>query len=307
MFYQSHLRKEQLAKMGQATYRSQFREDEMLQDKSKSKSKLPATDRSQQEREMRGALQVTKAKLENYLKAEEERYNDVIPTLAKVIGDRERVALLKMVMDNSTNPFIINSTTKNTADVFLKGKNVIKMENMVYLLRMFLLSPKDKPYLVILRESLLKWVELSKEEDFIKLLWVFCFKMLRSLHRMSSVRSVPCKNLLHLLSWFNTKNGNQFYFDNPSIHHEVTMWQAQDMVRVQELNQEQAVVKVKKFMEEARTRVIRQEEEVLHIQVSYTQYIHIWLREGLKKKIYILNFPWMEEGVGSGPNIFCNS
>ena len=71
-YYQGHLNMDTMNKIGQATYRANFSEDALLQDKDKEKgkdkrlSRLPAVNIEQKERDFRGRLKLTEAKLLNY-------------------------------------------------------------------------------------------------------------------------------------------------------------------------------------------------------------------------------------------------
>ena len=99
----------------------------MLQYKDKEKgkdkrlSRLPAVSIEQKERDFRGRLKLTEAKLLNYLKED-------IPTERRVIGDREKVAMVEMIIDNSSNYYITNSD-RNVTDVFMTSTAVIRIEN----------------------------------------------------------------------------------------------------------------------------------------------------------------------------------
>ena len=263
-FYQDHLRMEELAKIGQATYRAQFKEDQLLHEEGYSGKgkgtfkKLPALSEAQKERDRRGAEKLAKSQLVEYLKAEETRDAARVPTFQKLLGNREKLAMFQMVIDHINNRFITNMNN-TTADVFLKGGNLVKLVNMKYVMRMLLLSDPSKKYSIVLRESLLKWVELSKEEDLRKLEWSFVTKLVNVVMKMGVARGVGCKNLLHLLTIFNRQHGNQYFLDNASIFNELVLWQAQDIVRFNKFNEGQDVVEVCKYMQEARKKLLERQ------------------------------------------------
>ena len=124
-------------KMGQATYRANFSEDALLQDKNKEKgkdkrlSRLPAFNIKKKERDFRGMLKLTEEKLINFLKEGKKKYDAVIPTERRVVGDREKVAMIEMIIDNSSNYYITNSD-RNVANVFMTSTAVIRIENQKY-------------------------------------------------------------------------------------------------------------------------------------------------------------------------------
>ena len=266
-FYQDHLRMEHLAKIGQATYRAQFKEDQLLQKEGntgKGKgniTKLPALSEAQKGRDRRGAEKLSNAQLVEYLKAEETRDAARVPSFQKLLGNREKVAMFQMVIDHNKNRFITN-TDATTADVFLRGGNLVKMVNKKIIMRMLLLSDPNKKYAIVLRESLFKWVELSKEENLRKIEWSFVSKLVNVLSKMGVTRGVGCKNLLHLLTLFNQLHGNKYFLDNPSIFNEVGMWQAQNIMRNNMLTEEQAIVEVRNYMQEARENMLENQSKV---------------------------------------------
>ena len=265
-FYQDHLRMEHLAKIGQATYRAQFKEDQLLQKEGntgKGKgniTKLPALSEAQKGRDRRGAEKLSNAQLVEYLKAEETRDAARVPSFQKLLGNREKVAMFQMVIDHNKNRFITN-TDATTADVFLRGGNLVKIVNKKITIRMILLSEPNKKYAIVLRESLFKWVELSKEEDLRKLEWSFVSKLVNVLMKMGVARGVGSKNLLHLLTLFNQQHGNKYFLDNPSIFNEVGMWQAQNIVRYNMLTEDQAIVEVRNYMQEARKNLLESQSK----------------------------------------------
>ena len=257
-FYQNTFRQSDLAKYGQAKIRTMLDLEEDRETGDKDMGQQVFVDKEQQDRERKGQIKAKQELFDKFLEQERQIDEKVVSSLQRFVTNRIKLALIEAIIF-CTNKAITNKG--ELCDIFMTGQNVRKKSCTSILIRMIHLVPPEIPCIKVLRESLLKFVELNEVVGDLRLLeWRWSCRLTSCLHKMSVTKSLGSQNLLHTLALFNKEKMNKYCFNNLTIVHLVTKWQASEYVREASQRGDDSMVSVAEFLAAKRDEIITGKE-----------------------------------------------
>ena len=253
-FYQNSFRQSDLAKYGQSKIRTMLDLEEDREAGVEDKEQQVYVDKEQQERERRGHRKTEQDMLERFLEQERQIDEKVESNLQRFVTNRIKLATVEAIIYCTNKPI---TNKGELCDIFMTGQYVRRKSCTSILIRMIHLIPPDVACIRILRESLLKFVELNEGVTDLRLLeWRWSFRLTQCLHKMSKTHSLGSQNLLHTLAMFNKEKMNKYCFNNLTIFNLVSQWQAKEYVREARLIGENSMVSIDDFLAAKRVEVI---------------------------------------------------
>ena len=227
--YQSQLRKKSLAMLTAATFRTDLGldEDDLMREAS---SSAPYVNEEQRDREIRGKMKAEEAINLKFLGREARKDAAVKPTLARAIGNKEKVALIQSII--AAKDLMITTThgNSNMLDIFLSGVSTLNKPCARALLRMLYMLPSEMPCIKILRQNLLAFAELSPAtENLRQLEWTWAWKLLMILHNLGKTTTISSQNIIYNLTMLKKDTGKEYYLGNTLIHHLVTSMESSSL------------------------------------------------------------------------------
>ena len=251
--YQSQLRNKSLAMLTASHYRTDLdlEEDELM--RKASGSSTPYVNSEQRDREMRGKLKADEAISLKFLEREAKKDGEVKLTLGRILGNREKVALIQSIVATK-DLLITRHKNGNMLDIFLSGVYVLNKLCARALLRMLYMLPL-LPCVKVLRQNLLLFAELSPETDNMRQLeWNWVWKLLGLIHSLGNTKTISSQNMIYNLTMLKKDTGVGYYFGNPLIHLLVIDMEACSLAREKALTGTEYTVAIRDFMQELTAR-----------------------------------------------------
>ena len=148
-----------------------------------SSSRATVMSRGQAEREVAGYVAESEEQLKKMLAVEDKRDAATPLSLERVMNNRTRNAFVQLIVDNG--PQMMDLMMSRRA---VKNKKCYKAA-----LRMLCMTDPDDPNVQLLKETLLEFAELMKEEDITtprNLMWSYAVKMVNQLHLLKFVSTL---------------------------------------------------------------------------------------------------------------------
>ena len=269
-FYQNSLRERDMAKIGQAIYRTNLGLEEERNDGQQNSTEGPlCVDEEQLERERRGQKRSNQIKFDNYLLEEARRDAQIKPTLTRLIGNRVKLALVQGIMHCKDRAI---TSKGDMCDLFMTGIPVVNKKNASILLRMVQLMytrpdlrDGDLSCFQILSENLLEFVGLSDPVSSLRMIeWKWSIRCLDVLSRLQTTATLGSQNLINALAVFNEEQENSYCFGNIAIWNLVVRWQGQKKVRESKLVGTEAKIGLEDFLASRRVQLRDQPRQVVH-------------------------------------------
>ena len=260
-FYQNSLRERDMAKIGQAIYRTKLGLEEERIDGQQNSTESPLfVDEEQLARERRGQNRSAQIQFESYLKEEARRDALIKPSMTRLIGNRVKLALVQCIIECKDKAI---TSTGDMCDLFMTGAPVVNKKNASVLLRMVQLmytrpepSDGDHSCFQILSENLLDFVRLSDHNSSLRMNeWKWSIRCLDVLARCKTTASLGSQNLIYTLATFNQEQDNKYCFGNIAIWNMIVRWQGQKKVRESKLTGTDAKIGLEDFLASRRLQL----------------------------------------------------
>jgi hypothetical protein len=190
------------------------------------------TSRDQAKRQTDAQMENHNEQLDSMLITEDRRDMSMIPTKEKILGNSTRVALVRLCMVYHNE----NVTREGKMmDLMMTSRPIRNKVTYRVLLRMLCKVPQDNPDMVLLKENMMLWADLSSGDDYTprELMWEYAKRLIAQLGNLRRVPHIESTNLKALLGSLIKDHEYTYTFGNTELASQLTHWRAQELAREQ--------------------------------------------------------------------------